>query len=418
VPSSETVVCRITQFFLWLMRKSYRVSRVIFRLAIPRYKVNFIKPYWGRTEFFCGLLHSDVRSGHSVEILTENLRQKLNITGVLIPTSSGRTAFELALRVLKKKQSARQKVIIPTYGCRGTFDPVINAGLIPVFADIDENLNVSVDSVRNHLKEDTLAILVPHLCGCKARIEEIVSMAHAKNVFVIEDACQALGGKDGGFFLGKWGDMSIFSFGMGKNLMATAGGVLASSIFAEDVRKEAQMLGKEDTALVKRRFRRTVFKYFFRPVLNIDRYRLSAYTYSEMHPVDAKLICAQLDRLEDILEKRKENAQKVIEALHRTGLRCALQDEEDHVYTKLSVICECPEDCCRLRNALHTGGVETEGMYTPLHLQGCAAEYSTREGLPHSERICTNVLNIPVRPNLSEKELNRILKAIGCARSE
>jgi dTDP-4-amino-4,6-dideoxygalactose transaminase len=414
VPSSEMVPSRATQLFPRLMRKPYRVARVLFRLALPRYKVTFIQPYWGRTEFLCGLRpDSDVRSGHCVEVLTEKLRQKLNITGAVIPTSSGRTALELALRALKKRHSTRQEVILPTYGCRGTFDPVINAGLIPALADIDKNLNVSVDSVKGLLREDTLAILVPHLCGCKARIREIASVAHANGVFVIEDVCQALGGKDDGVFLGTCGDMSVFSFGMGKNLMATAGGALVSHVFAEEVRQEAQMLGKEETSLVKRRFKWTVFKYFFRPVVNIDRYKSSAYTYSEMHPLDAQLVCAQLDRLEGILEGRRKNARKVIEALRTAGLKCVLQNEEDHIYTKLSVICECPEDYCKLRNALHRRRIETEGMYTPLHLQACAAKSSTKEGWPHSEEIYGNVFNIPVRPNLTERQLNRILTAIG-----
>lgn len=385
---------------------------------MPRYKVNFLKPYWGRTEVFSGLLYSDRKSDRSVDKLIARFRRQFNVAGAIIPTSSGRTAFELALRVLKNRCPRRQKVVIPTYGCLGTFNPIINADLIPVFADIDKNLNVSVDSVKRYLKEDVLAILVPHLCGCKAEIEEIVSMAKQKRVVVIEDVCQALGGTDAKSFLGTKSDMAIFSFGMGKNLMATAGGILTSNILKEDLQKETQKLRKQDTALVKRRFRRILLKYFFRLVLNIHQYKLSAYTYSEMHPLDAELICLQLDKLEDVLEKRKENTRKVIEALHKTGLRFALQDEDNHIYTKLSVIFEYPEDCCRLRNALHEAGIETEWMYTPLHLREFGAKYVTMKGLPYSEGIYKNVFNIPVRPNLKEKELRKIVRVMAGVESE
>lgn len=409
---------RLRKFIAMFLRKTYLPFMVIYRFATSYRRINFIKPYWGRTEFFCGLLYSDRRGGHSVDTLIEIFREKFNIAGAIIPTSSGRTAFELALRVLKNRRPTKQKVIIPTYGCDGTFNPIINAGLIPVFADIDKNLNISIDSVSRHLKEDVLAILVPHLGGCKAQIEDIVSMAKRNRVVVIEDVCQALGGTDAKSFLGTRGDMAIFSFGMGKNLMATAGGILTSNILKEDLQKESQHLGKEDTTLVKRRFRRILCKYFFRLVLNIHQYKLSAHTYSEMHPLVASLICLQLDRLEDVLKKRKENAQKIIEALHKTGLRFGLQDAMNHVYTKLSLIFEYPEDSCRLRNALHNAGIETEGMYTPLHLKEFGSEFSTREGLPYSERIYKNVFNIPVRPNLSGKQLNRILKVIGRVESE
>ena len=401
-----------------LLRRIYRSLVIIYRFVLPRSKVNFIKPYWGRAEFFRGLLYSDRRSDHSLDSLIEKFREKFNIAGAIIPTSSGRTAFELALRVLKNRRPTKQKVIIPTYGCDGTFNPIINAGLVPVLTDIDKNLNISIDSVRRHLKEDVLAILVPHLCGCKAEIEEIVSMAKQKRVVVIEDVCQSLGGTDSGSSLGTRSDMSIFSFGMGKNLMATAGGILTSNIYMEDLLKEAQKLGKEDTQLVRRRFRRIILRYFLGLELRIGKFTRSAYKYNALHPLDANLICLQLDRLEDVLEKRKENAQKITEALHKTGLRFALQDEENHIYTKLSVILECPENCSRLRNGLHREGIATEGMYTPLHLREFAAEFSIRESFPYSERIYKNVFNIPVRPNLSGNQLNRILKAIGSVESE
>lgn len=409
---------RLAKFIAMFLRKTYRSLVMIYRVAVPRHKVSFIRPYWGRSEFFCGLLYSDRRSGHSVDTLIEIFREKFNIAGAIIPTSSGRTAFELALRVLKNRRPTKQKVIIPTYGCDGTFNPIINAGLVPVLADVDKNLNVSIDSVRRHLKEDVLAILVPHLCGCKAEIEEIVSMAKQKRVVVIEDVCQSLGGTDSGSSLGTRGDMSIFSFGMGKNLMATAGGILTSNIYMEDLLKEAQKLGKEDTQLVRRRFRRIILRYFLGLEFRIGKFKMSAWQYNALHPLVASLICLQLDRLEDVLKKRKENAQKIIEALHKTGLRFGLQDAMNHVYTKLSLIFEYPEDSCRLRNALHNASIETEGMYTPLHLKEFGSEFSTREGLPYSERIYRNVFNIPVRPNLSGKQLNRILKAIGRVESE
>jgi len=372
-----------------------------------------MKPYWSRTEFFCGLFYSDRKSDRFVDMLTERFRQKFDITGVVIPTSSGGTAFELALKVLKNIHPTRKRVIIPTYGCRATFDPIVNAGLVPVFADIDKNLNISVESVRYHMTDDVLAMLVPHLCGCKAEIEELVSIAKQKHVVVIEDVCQSLGGTDSGLFLGKRGDMTIFSFGRGKNLMATAGGMLTSNIYMEDLLNEAQKLTREDIRIVRRRFRKIVLRDFIGFEFRIERFLMSSREYKALHPLDAKLMCVQLDKLEEVLEKRKANAKRIIEVLRKTGLRVALQEGEAHIYTRLSVIFEYPQDCRRLEEALHAARVVTDDMYSPLHLKPFAAEFSSNVVLPYSERIYKNIFNVPVRPNLSEKQLDKIVKAIG-----
>ncbi len=402
----------IIKFVAGFLRRAYRFSARIYQFARLYRRVNFIKPQWRLKEVSCGLLYRDRGNEDSLKILIDRFSKKLNVEGVVIPTSSGRTALELALRVLRNKYPEKQKVIIPTYGCKGTFDPIINAGLIPIFADIDRNLNISKDSVAFLLKRDVLAVVVPHLCGCKAEIEEIATIAKEEGIVVIEDVCQTLGREDSNYFLGTRYDMSIFSFGMGKNLMATAGGILISNILKDEIYEKAKNLGKEDTSLVMRRFVNTLIRHFLKLSRGDDKCLLNAYEYNEMHPLDAKLISLQLDKLETILRKRRENAQRIIEALHRTDFEFSLQDKENHIYTKLSLIFENSEDCKDMKVVLHRASIETEPMYTPLHLRQFAVDFSSNKGLPYSEKVYKNVFNIPVRPNLSEKQLSKIITVL------
>lgn len=359
---------------------SKKILQTIHRYVKLYYRINFIKPYWGSKELIYGFLYHDKKNADFItKNMVEKLKQKIKIKGIIIPTSSGRTALELALKVLKKNNPIKKMVITSTYGCRGIFDPIIKAGLIPIFADIDKNLNISPDFVTNLLKTniDILAIIVPHIGGCEAEIKKIASIVKEKGIFIIEDACQALGGKDSeGYFIGTRYDMAIFSFGLGKNLMASAGGLLVSNILKSEVFAEAQKLGKEETKLVKKRFRNIVFDYFLKinqlAIFNIvtrnNQCLQSAYKYNAMHPLDAKLLSYQLDKLDAILQKRKENTQKIIHILYKTGYNFSFPNKKNHIYTKLSIIFDDLKNLNKLRNNLSKADIETETMYTPLHL--------------------------------------------------
>ncbi|MDD2890557.1 MAG: peptidoglycan bridge formation glycyltransferase FemA/FemB family protein, partial [bacterium] len=261
---------RILRFGIWLFKKPYRHIKFLRSKKLYYPKVSFIKPYWGVKEFQCGTSYRDVEhpatvvmeNDNSVEILIKKFRDKLNMKGTIIPTSSGRIGLELALRVLKSKYPKRNKVVIPTYGCKGTFDPVIKAGLSPILVDIGKDLNIAPSAVKDCLDAEVLAMLIPHLCGCKAETESLAKMAKEKDIIVIEDVCQGMGGKDSTGFWGTQYDMAIFSFGMGKNLMATAGGILVSNILEKEILEESKNLSNEDTKIVEKRFKNIVERYF------------------------------------------------------------------------------------------------------------------------------------------------------------
>ena len=403
---------KIVNFTIEFLYKIYLFTIRIYRFLRRCRRVNFLKPYWGPKELLTGFFYREKINNGRLNILIDKFSGKFNLKGIVIPTSSGRVALELALRVLKNNRPAKQKVIIPSYGCKGTFDPIINAGLIPVFADIDKNLNMSKNSVKKYIDDQVLAILVPYLCGCKPEIEEISKIAKEKNIAIIEDVCQALGGKDGDDSWGKKYDMSIFSFGMGKNLMATAGGILLSNIYPEQICEEAKKLGKEETCLVKRRFKDIFFKYFLKFDRNINQHLLTAYQYNAMHSLDAKLICSQLDKLDAVLDKRRENAGKLKEALSKTNLRFYLQDATGHAYTKFPIIFEDLYHCEIFKDYFYNRGIELEEMYIPLHLKEFAIDFYQGQDLAYSEKIYKNIFNIPVRPNLSHKQLSGIIKTI------
>jgi len=405
---------RLTGFIRAISRNIYYFIRRIYQWIQGLNRVRFIKPCWGLQEFLAVFLYKDTDADKSVEEMLNKFRQILGAKGAVVATSSARSALELALKVLKVQYPSKNKVILSTYNCKGVFDPIINAGLIPVFADIDEDLNISNFSVKNKLeKEDrVLAVIVAHMGGALADIQQIQQICKVKEVIVIEDACQALGARITGRLLGTQQDMSIFSFGMGKNVMASAGGILVSNILKEEIDEEAKKLEVEETPLVKSRFGRLIQKYFFKLNPSLDAQIHSSYRYNKMHPIDAKIVFLQLDKLESIMQKRIENAKTLIAALNGAHAGFSTPHTEGHVFTKLSVIAKDAQADARLREKLNKSGIEIEEMYTPLHLRDFGQKFSGKEDLSFCENTYKRVFNIPVRPNLSELQLNRIKKAI------
>lgn len=377
-------------------------------------RIQYLKPYWHGAELWTGISYSNQPSQQVVRELVAVFKNKLNMTGAIFPTSSGRTALELALKVIKQNNPQKNKVIVTTYGCRGVFDPVVNAGLQPVFSDINKELNLSYNFVEELLKchDDVGAIVIPHLCGRAADIENLITLARQRGLVVIEDVCQSLGARRGDSHLGTQQDMSIFSFGMGKNLMATSGGMLVSRIFEEDLAKEYEHLGQEETDIVKARFWKIVLKYFLKLNVDLNKETISGYRYCKMHPLDARLITLQLKHMEQMIEKQRHNAQEIIGSLKGTDLKFHLQEDTNHIYSKLSIIFEDEKDSFRLEKALHNALIETEEMYTPLHLRDFSKNFFLGERLSHAERIYKNIFNIPVRPNLSQGQVKRIKRAI------
>ncbi|VAW48333.1 hypothetical protein MNBD_GAMMA03-2080 [hydrothermal vent metagenome] len=373
-------------------------------------KIFFLKPYWGFYEIFGGLLGRK----KNIESLIIKIKQKFSMNGSIVLTSSGRTAFELALKVLKKQSPERNKVIISTYGCRGIFDPVIRTGLIPVFVDMDENLNVDQKALKQLLEKhnDVLAVLLPHIGGCWADIQDVRCMAKEKGIIVIEDVCQGMGLKQHNDYVGMQSDMAIFSFSIGKNLMATAGGMLHSHILKEELNAEAVCLGREDPPIVKQRFRNIFWQYFCKGPAGYLQAFSNAYEYNGLHSMDAFLLDKQLDRLEDIIQRRKKNAQRIKTALKNSGLKTFVPDATEHIYTKLSVIFENNRDCQLLCETLNQSNIETEDMYTPLHLRDIATEFVVEGECRYAQRTYKNIFNIPVRPNLTKKQLKKIIKVI------
>src|SRR5262249_9026426 len=137
---------------------------------------------------------------------------------------SGSLALEIALRGCDV--GTGDEVIIPTFCCTAIVPPILAVGAIPVFADVAEDLNISVTTVNAVLTRKTKPIIVPHLFGNPAAIDAIIDLTRGRNIRVIDDAAQAMGAAIADRPVGSFGDAGIISFGSEKVCSGIGGGAV------------------------------------------------------------------------------------------------------------------------------------------------------------------------------------------------
>lgn len=333
--------------------------------------------------------------GPEVEGLEGELAQRLGVPHA-IGCASGTDALLLPLKALNAEPG--DEVIIPAFTFFATAGAVWNAGLRPVFADVDPNTyNLTADTVAPHLSDRTRAIIPVHLYGQMAPVDEIMALVAGRDVVVIEDAAQSIGAArrraDGSWVqAGAAGFAGCFSFFPTKNLGSFGEGGLVStrdSEFAERVAKLRVHGGRQ---------------MYHHEMVG---------TNSRLHALQAAVLRTKLERLDDWNEGRRQNAERYAEGL--ADVAEVIPPHTDaanrHVYNLYTIRARRRDE---LKAHLATNGVGS-GVYYPvaLHLQECFAELGgTRGMLPAAEGLCEQVLSIPIFPELTTAQIDHVIETI------
>ncbi|MCA0426400.1 MAG: DegT/DnrJ/EryC1/StrS family aminotransferase [Bacteroidetes bacterium] len=141
--------------------------------------------------------------------------------------SSGSTAVSCALAAAGI--GAGDEVIVPPFTYIASVEAVIFAGALPVFAEIDETLCLSAEGIRKAITPKTKAVLLVHMCGQMANMDEIMAVIKEHNLVLVEDAGQAMAASYKGVSTGLWGKTGCYSFDFFKIATAGEGGVMVTN---------------------------------------------------------------------------------------------------------------------------------------------------------------------------------------------
>lgn len=394
-----------------------------------RENVKYLDPVWSYSELEelkCFLEDPEI---YESELLKDSLfGPEENATF----TNSGRTAIQLALRANKFPHGS--EVIIPSFACTGVIEPILRESLTPVYADIDQSLNMSFESFKRNVGAATRALVLPSIGGVPVHDRlEILDFAHSRDIFIIEDLAQSTG-LFPGYFVKTYPkpQATVLSIGVGKPLFGTGGGVLIPNSLLNE-RIQGLAISKEPNEVVlarvekfvstflERNFRKEVMQIFhtaWSKFAHIETRRdFSADTgniYSASN-IDRKLAEIQFGRLLKNTEIQQANAHIWRDLFQKHGLLdgYSFPPFDSNTFSKFwangSRLGR--NSVNRFRRELWRNGVETESLYTPLHHRASFARFQTNE-LPLTDEINGHVFSLPVRANLTEADWERIRRAI------
>jgi perosamine synthetase len=367
-----------------------------------RPKVKIAKPY--NDESIERSVLSILRSGMLVqgEFVKQFESQLSDYIGCryAIAVNSGTAALQLGLYAATGSKKMKEGEVVTTpLSFAATANAAIANGLTPVFADVDpETFNIDPANIKESLTERTVAVEPVDVYGLPAELDEIKQLASKKKILVVEDAAEAIGARYKGKKIGNVSDISCFSTYATKNLHTAEGGfVTTNDEFMGDQIRMARNQGQSA------RYSQKIMGYNFR-----------------MLEFCAAIGLGQLPRLDELNEKRRSNAEALMDGLE--SLECLsfqrVDDPSSHAWYMFPVTLDengagITRD--KLVQRLKEEGVEADISWpTPIHLQPFYREtFGFKEGdFPVAEKVCKTIFQLPIQPFLTEEEVNREISTV------
>lgn len=313
-------------------------------------------------------------------------------TKYAISVSNGTVALHLALVTLGIKDG--DEVLVPDLTFVATANAVTYCRAKPIFVDVTQN-NWCIDPVdiRKKITKNTRAIIVVHLYGHPANMDEILEIAKEYNLFVIEDCAEAHGAVYKGQIVGSMGDFGTFSFYGNKIITTGEGGMLTTN--SSELYERAKFL--KDHAMSKDR------KYYHPEI---------GYNY-RMTNIQAALGLAQLERIEEIISKKRQIFEWYKKYLGDIdGIRLNPEEEwAKNVYWMVCMVLDKDFGITRdeLMVKLREKGIDTRPFFYPM---SGLPMYGGSPINPVAKYLSERGINLPSSAKLTEEEVRWIAKSI------
>jgi len=310
-----------------------------------------------------------------------------------IGVASGTDALLLSIKSLQCKPG--DEVIAPAFTFFATAGAIVNAGCKPVFVDIEQDsFNMNPSALDAAITDRTIAAIPVHLFGQSANMDPILDICKNKNIPVIEDAAQSIGGTYKNQKVGSMGETACFSFYPTKNLGGAGdGGMITTNNSELDERiRVLRVHGAKP-------------KYYSR-VVGFN---------SRLDPVQAAMLQVKLEHLDGWAAERQKNARAYDEAFASIdGIESPKHVVEgEHVYNQYTIRVErgSRDD---LQSHLKEMNIGNEIYYPyPLHLLPAFADLGHKEGdLPVSEHSAKVALSLPIFAEMNEDQQAYVIETV------
>jgi perosamine synthetase len=355
---------------------------------------------WGREEVQ-NALDSITRgsywaNGPYIDEFEDGIESLLGVEHAVV-FNSGTTALASAFRA--HGIGPGDEVVVPSFTFVATANAVRLVGAEPVFADVErDRYGLDPESVRAVATDRTEAVVPVHYAGTPCRIDELAEVADAEDLVVIEDAAEAFGATLDGTPVGTVGDSAMLSFCQNKVVASGEGGAVVTddADLAADLR-------------LRRSHGRASGEYFGSS--GGGEYRALGNNF-RMPDVVAAVGVGQLDRVDELVAGRRRVASEYEERLGEIEGVEPMSDPPNgrHVYQLYTVTFDTDIDRDRVVEVLADRGIASKIYFEPVHESTYYRETYERsvEHLSVTEELSERVLSLPMHPELSTAEIDRV----------
>lgn len=335
--------------------------------------------------------------GRQVTEFANHLAEWLSVKHV-IPVGNGTDALQIALMALGLKPG--DEVITPDFTFIATAEVVALLGLKPVVVDVDKDtMNISVEAVKSAITQKTKAIVPVHLFGQCANMEPLIQIAKEHNLYIVEDACQAIGAEyqfadKTRKLAGTIGHIGCTSFFPSKNLGCYGDG---GALFTNDDQLASCIRAIANHGMQVR---------YYHDMVGVN---------SRLDTIQAAILDVKLRYLTQYTVARQKAALVYDEAFaNNSHLTCPVRAPySTHVFHQYTLQVN-NIDRNQLREQLAEAAIPAMIYYpVPLHLQKAYQDSRYKPGdFPVSELLSATVISLPMHTCLTDEQLNYITNTL------
>jgi len=338
--------------------------------------------------------------GPEIEELENTIKNYLGID-YCVTFNSGTSALHAILLANGIKKN--DEIIIPSFSFISTANSILFVNGKPIFSDIEEeNLGLDPEKISEKITPKTRAIMPMDYGGLSCKINKIKEISEKNNLTLIEDAAEAFGSSINGQKVGTVSDAAIFSFCGNKVLTTGEGGaVIIKSKSMYEKLKLIRSHGRIDTQ-----------NYFNNP--EESKYVGIGYNW-RMSSITAALGLSQLSKLDLLIKKRRENAHKLNHKLSKwSQIRIPSEPKGyKHIYQMYTIRLTNKKIRDDLKDFLLKKKIFCKVYFNPIHKTSFYREkFGEINNLHVTEKICDQILTLPMYPNMTNDEINYLVDSI------
>ena len=320
--------------------------------------------------------------------------------------SSGSAALLVAIKALGVQKG--DEVITQSFTFVATVESIIEAGAIPVITEVDSSLNMDPADLERKITSRTRLILPVHMAGAPADMDRIISIANKHDIPVLEDSAQCFGGSFRGKPAGTIGNAGIYSFDFAKNITTGEGGaIVTNEVEIFNISRALHDHGHEYNPNYPR---------------GKDTRSSPGFNY-RMTEIQAAIGIAQMNKLDFIVSKQRENKNRIKEGIKDLDLEFrVLHDSAGDIGDTLIFFLPEKDIAEKFASMLYEKGLGTKNLPDALqwhfagtwehlfkefpHLQNCSQLW------PASQLLLERAIALPINVKMLESDIEHIIYSV------